>query len=195
MTSIVDHFERMQLIKCELLKRSVDSTVSTLYHLREEKNANLKRVWKASNLSKIANAEVNLNIHFPLQTDRQGIGFGNFNPNPTPSDRRKLVIAKAQFFSEQKRIAHASTLQRQGIWLKWSENTIPFDFSWQNLIWNYNAKIISFVLNASVNWVKTPDLLHLWGMKTSACCTLCRAEKCTLHHILSNCKTALTTKR
>ena len=34
MTSIVDHFERMQLIKCELLKRSVDSTVSTLYHLR-----------------------------------------------------------------------------------------------------------------------------------------------------------------
>ena len=46
MTSIVDHVECMQLIKCELLKRSVDSKVSTLYHIREQKNANLKIVFK-----------------------------------------------------------------------------------------------------------------------------------------------------
>ena len=114
MTSIVDHFEHMQLIKCELLKRSVDSTVSTLYHLREQKNENMKIVWKASNLSKITNAKVNPNLHFPLQTDKQGIIFGNFNPNPTRDDRRKFVIAKAQSFSEQKRIAHASNMQ--GTW-------------------------------------------------------------------------------
>ena len=46
-----------------------------------------------------------------------------------------------------------------------------------------------------VNWVRTPDLLQLWGFKTSACCKLCPSEKCTLHHILSNCPTALKQKR
>jgi len=76
-----------------------------------------------------------------------------------------LIKKKAFSFSEQKRIAHSLSLKRQGVWLQWSENTIPFDFSWQNLIWSSNTKLISFVLNATVNWVRTPDLLQLWGLK------------------------------
>ena len=47
------------------------------------------------------NAEVNLNLHFPLQTDRQGLALENLDPNPIPDGRRKLVIAKDQSFSEQ----------------------------------------------------------------------------------------------
>ena len=72
----------MLLIKCELLKRKVHSIESTLYHLREQQNAYMKREWKASNLSKFVNADVNFNLHFPLQTDRQGIGFGKFGSQP-----------------------------------------------------------------------------------------------------------------
>ena len=106
-----------------------------------------------------------------------------------------MITKKAFSFSEQKRIAHSLSLKRQGVWLQWSENTIPFDFSWQKLIWSSNTKLISFVLNATVNWVRTPDLLQLWGFKTSACCKLCPSEKCTLHHILFNCPTALKQKR
>ena len=87
------------------------------------------------------------------------------------------------------------SLKRQGNWLQWSEDTLPFDFSWQHLIWSSNNKIISFFLNATVNWIRTPDLLHLWGFKQSASCCLCAHEKCTLHHILSNCPKALTQQR
>ena len=74
-------------------------------------------------------------------------------------------------------------------------NPLPFDFSWKNLIWSSNYHIVKFVLHASINWIKTPELLNLWGYTNSSACRLCQAEKCTLHHILSNCPVALTSKR
>ena len=40
----------------------------------------------------------------------------------------------------------------------------------------------------------TPDLLHFWGYKKSGCCCLCRAEKYTLHHILSHSSFSLNVK-
>ena len=56
---------------------------------------------------------------------------------------------------------HAHSLARQGVWLQWSDTTIPFDFSWKNLLFGPGEKVLKFVLNASVNWVKTPDLLNV----------------------------------
>ena len=67
----------MQLIKCELLQNSIDSTVQKLYHVRADKNAKLSKVWKATNLSRVVNAEVELNLKFPTQNSNQGIGFGH----------------------------------------------------------------------------------------------------------------------
>ena len=51
--------------------------------------------------------------------------------------------------------------------------------------------MIKFVLNATVNWVKTPDTMRLWGYKQTAHCALCKHPQCTLHHIISNCPHAL----
>ena len=39
-----------------------------------------------------------------------------------------------------------------------------------------------------MRWVKTPDLLKLWGYSEQAHCKLCGHPQCTLHHIISNCK-------
>jgi hypothetical protein len=52
-----------------------------------------------------------------------------------------------------------------------------------------------FVLNASVNWCRTPDLLKLFGYVKHATCPLCKHPQCTLHHILVNCNKALYGKR
>ena len=79
--------------------------------------------------------------------------------------------------------------------MQWSETSIPFDLSWKNLICSSYQKIVQSVLNATVNWVATPDLLKLWGFQDSAKCELCLAPNCTLHHILCNCSVALNTKR
>ena len=51
----------------------------------------------------------------------------------------------------------------------------PFDFSWKNII---------YVRHASVNWVKTPDLLLLWGYKNQATCKICEAPNCTTSHFV-----------
>jgi len=98
-------------------------------------------------------------------------------------------------FADVKRVAHAHSLARQGVWLQWSNSTIPFDFSWKNLLFGPGEHILKFVLNASVNWVKTPDLLKLWGYKHQDLCTICGSGGCTLHHILSNCSIALRQRR
>jgi ssDNA thymidine ADP-ribosyltransferase, DarT/zinc-binding in reverse transcriptase len=91
-------------------------------------------------------------------------------------------------------LRHASCLVRQGVWTKW-ENVIPFDLSWQNLIYGPGPRVISFLLNAQINSVRTPDMLKLWGYLESAACTLCGAPQCTLHHLLVNCEFARTQGR
>ena len=65
---------------------------------------------------------------------------------------------------------------------------MPFDFSWTNLIYGPGPRLLSFVLNSLINSVRTPDMMKLWGY---VACALCGAEKCTLHHVLVNCKFAL----
>ena len=157
------HSRQMQVIKCELLSHSLDPNIVALYKTRESLNAKLKRVWKATNIAKQANAEVNLDLKFPSQPNKQGIGFGKFNPNPSLAEKRKLVSTKTAYFTEQQRIAHSASLKQQGAWLQWAENALPFDMSWNNLIWGgISPQIIKFVLEASVNWVRTPNLLKLW---------------------------------
>ena len=196
LTSISDHYEQMQVIKCELLSHSLDPNIVALYKTRETQNAKLKRVWKATNTVKEANAEVNLDLKFPSQPNKQGIGFGKFNPNPSLAEKRKLVSAKAASFAEQQRIAHSTSLKQQGAWLQWAENALPFDMSWKNLIWGGISPLkVKFVLAASVNWVRTPNLLKLWGLKSTSNCPLCGASVCSLHHILSNCTVALRDER
>ena len=98
-------------------------------------------------------------------------------------------------FSEQERIAHSTTLSQQGVWLQWADNALPFDFSWSNIIWGSSFHIVKFVLSASINWVATPHLLKLWGLKESGSCPLCAEPLCTLHHIISHCQFSLHSKR
>ena len=125
----------MQLTKCQLLQNSKDPCIQQLYNTRERLNSELSRIWKATKVSTLVNAEVNLNLKFPSQHNNQGLGFGNYNPNPSQSERRKLVNIKAAAISEESHITHALSLKQQSIWLQWSETAFPFDFSWCNLIW------------------------------------------------------------
>jgi hypothetical protein len=132
---------------------------------------------------------------FPTQADRLGLGSGKFKAHRTVAEIRKLVSSVATGFTEEKRIQHAQGLAQQGTWTQWQNNVIPFDLSWENLIYGPGPYVIKFVLNATVNWVKTPDTLKLWGYKDTAFCPLCKNPKCTLHHIISNCPHSLYGKR
>ena len=65
----------------------------------------------------------------------------------------------------------------------------------ENLIYGPGRHILKFVLNSTVDWVKTPALLKSWGLIKNGSCPLCKHPKCSLHHILVNCPVALSSKR
>ena len=96
---------------------------------------------------------------------------------------------------QNRHIVHAHSLSRHSVWLQWHMNTKGFDLSWKNLIYGPRPSIISFVLNSSINSLKTPDLIKTWGFKSHANCFLCDSKQCTQHHILVGCKTALKEHR
>ena len=77
------------------------------------------------------------------------------------------------------------SLAWQSVWSNWADDVIPFDLSWRNLLYGPGPKSIAFVLNATINWAQTPDLLLLWGKSKVSKCALCGAP-CSLHHILVN---------
>jgi hypothetical protein len=191
LTSPVDHYTSLQLIKGQLLQHSVDQDVRKVWKAKSDKEAKMTRHFKASQLYKTAAAQVKLDLLFPTQDGRQGLGNGNFKGEHTTAETRKLVSNTARGFAEDKRIHHAQNLAQQGAWTAWQDGIIPFDLSWKNLIYGPGRHIIKFVLNAAVNWVKTPDTIRTWGYKRTAFCPLCRHPHCTLHHIISHCTHAL----
>src|SRR5690348_8018647 len=82
--------------------------------------------------------------------------------NPSLHQRRDYTTAALKAKYEEQHVRHASCLLRQGVWTHW-DNVIPFDLSWENLIYGPGPRVISFLLNAQINSVRTPDMLKLWG--------------------------------
>ena len=87
LTSISMHFERMQLIKCSLLKGSSAKSVRQIYAHRQEKESRLARVWRGSKALTSVESEVELNLQFPRQVglrnlmqDQQKLNDANSSP-------------------------------------------------------------------------------------------------------------------
>ena len=195
LTSVEQHFVSMQIVKGQLLQASVDENVRAMWKSKESREASMGRLLKVSKLNRQMQSQVELNLLFPSQTSRQGLGHGNFKASHTSREKRQLVSAVTKSIADEKLVQHAHCLSQQGVWTRWHQDVIPFDFSWQNLLYGPGPQAIKFVLNATVNWLKTPDLLKKFGFKSTAYCPLCGHGQCTVHHILSNCKHALKTGR
>lgn len=195
LTAVSDHYNSMQVVKTQMLLESVDENVRNLMRAKVAREASMTRLLKPSKINTEAAAQVKLDTLFPTQSDRQGLGNGNFKAEHTTAEIRKLVSITTRGFAEDKRVHHAHELAIQGCWTEWCDRVIPFDLSWKNLIYGTGPQVIKFVLNASVNWVKTPDLQKIWGYTTQAYCKLCKHPQCTLHHIISNCPHALSEGR
>ena len=197
LTSLAEHYKRMQLVRCCLLCNSKDDNVRAVYEAKKHREEGFAGRWSAT--KELSNLEpvVEHAIRFAGQTDRSGLGSNISDPyiaNPTVADLRSKVTSTLADQCEEKRVQHASCLVRQGVWTHW-DNVRPFDLSWTNLIYGPGPRVIAFVLNAQINSVRTPDMLKLWGYIGSAACVLCGGPQCTLHHLLVNCSFALNQGR
>ena len=196
LTSLEYHFEHLQLVKCCLLENSSDELTQAIYKHHKERVQSFTSRWLASNELAKLEPVIEHDLHYAGQTGHAGLGFVKSRYIAKPSKRQwrtrfTEVLASQQ---EDNHIRHASCLARQGVWTNW-HNVIPFDLSWSNLIYGPGPRVISFLLNAQINSVRTPDMLKLWGYIESAVCKLCGAPQCTLHHLLVNCDFALNQGR
>ena len=125
----------MQIVRCDLLSNSVDKSVQAIYQAKEAREAGFSQRRCASKSYTEAKSQTRLNLMFPGQSGRQGLGAGNFNPNPDRKELRKLISSTGLQIIVEKRMQHSSTLARQGVWREWHDKVLPFDLSWKNLIW------------------------------------------------------------
>ena len=195
LTSLTTHFKRMQVIKSHTLKHSNDPDVVDHYEQRALREKDIS-VWKGSQLLEVCEAMANHDFKFKGQNDRRGLGNGVYDPEPSGADHRKACGQAILKLESERYRGKVGCFERQGVWLQWSALAQPFDLSWKNLLWGrHDTPLFKFVLNATLNTVVTPTLRKLWNYVRRADCALCGHRKCTLHHIICNCKVALKQKR
>jgi len=163
-------FQKLQVSKCLILKNSVDWEIKNLYEYRVEKDTSFKR-WKATKLCSEAESMVKHDISFQAQSNRLGLGWKLYNPNPSVQERRKMASEAVSKLEAEKLLAHAISLPMNGAWTRWMERAQPFKLTWENLIFGPGSKLLSFVLNCTSNSVITPAMLKMLGYATSCACT------------------------
>lgn len=189
LTPISLHYKQCQVSKCFILKHCDDSAITNIYQQRVARETKLSKIWRPSPVLENLESEVHFNDKFAGQLNRHGLGF---DTNEL-SFKDKIKSTMKKHFHDA---LHSSdcTKALQGVWTTFHD-CIPFDLSWNHLIGSRNTPLISWVLNASINSVCTPDMLKLWKYKSDASCVLCGHHQASLSHILSNCNTALQQKR
>ena len=195
LTKLSTHFKKMGLVKCMLLKNSADSNVRALYRARAKREAEFRVEWRATKLThKVENLATH-KIRFAGQTDSTALGNKKYNPYPSITELRKVCSTVVSEPDSEIMFSHACTLEMQGVWTTWFEHTNPLDFSWKTLIFGPGKRIISFLLNATINSLPSKFLLNLIGATEDAKCNICNYAPCHTSHILAGCPQALRTKR
>ena len=189
------HFKKMGVVKSMLLKHSADANVRHLYQDREKRESKFKTVWRASQLTTTVENSAIFSSRFKGQTNLNGLGHNRYNNNLSVAELRRLSSHTVSSLVDEELWSHSHTLAMHGLWTTWFEHTRPLDFSWKTLIFGPGKRIISFLLNATINTVSSPYLRHLMGLDTSAKCKLCAISNCNTSHILAGCSVALISKR
>jgi hypothetical protein len=79
LTSVTLYFEKLQIIRCHLLKMSPDKHIAALYNLREVKEQAEKGFkWRATRLFSKVISMVNHQLKYQAAdpTDKRGLGHG-----------------------------------------------------------------------------------------------------------------------
>lgn len=195
LSKVSNHFKKMGIVKCLLLKNSADANVRTLYKVRLKREAEFIIDWRASKAAQQAENSAIFKTRFAGQTDSVALGNNKYNHYPSVTELRKLCSKFVSDTDSDDMFRHAHTLNMQGLWTTWFEHTNPLDFSWKTLIFGPGKRIISFILNASINSIPSKFLLNLIGAKEDAKCNICNHAPCHTSHILAACPLALRTKR
>ena len=128
------------------------------------------------------------------QTNKQGLGATKMEwwSKATGKSKRDMVLQELRRDEEAKRIQKAVQQSQQGQWTTW-ENAIQRSLSWNDL-WHMAPLRISFILRSVYDLLPSNTNLVKWGKSNNSACPLCQGKQ-TVEHVLSSCKTALSSGR
>ena len=107
LTSLVEHYKRMQVVKCCLLANSKDEKVRAVYEAKKAREEGFNNRWCAT--QELSNLEpvVEHSTRFAGQTGRAGLGSNVSDPyiaNPTVSEYRSKVTSTLAEQCEEDRV-------------------------------------------------------------------------------------------
>jgi len=188
--SLVAFYKRLQIGQAFLLKHSPDVNLNRIYVSMLAHHDALNWIWRPAPVLEQLEQRVEHKRKFDGQSDRLGLGFGRFNRDLSSSETKERVRDTAKNACFEMLTLLDIDKAMQGCYLRFKD-VEPFDLSWRHLIGTRNPRLITWVLNASINSVVTPDLRKLWGVYSSAKCRLCGHAQASLFHILVGCSVAL----
>lgn len=194
--SLVGFYKQLKVSQAFLLKYSPDDTLNKIFAANLARNRTLSRVWRPEPLLESLERQLEYKSRFGGQQDRLGLGMvpRRYGIPKNTEERREHIMdlfrttLLESYQQEDIKKAMQSCFRRFG-------DANPFDLSWKHLIGTRNPRLITWVLNASINSVVTPDLRKLWGLTSHSNCPLCGHRQASLFHILVDCSVALSQKR
>ena len=106
--------------------------------------------------------------------------------------RRQQLVQDQREELEEEYLQKAVRLAVQGRWTNWKDFNQSV-ITWRSLVYG-EAKLYRFCVGATFNTLASPVNLKRLVLSLSDECYLCK-KKCTLQHVLSGCKVALSQGR
>ena len=156
--ALVNFYKRMQVNKAILLKYSPDTPLNIIYSTTLSEHRKFSRVWKPEPLVEELESKLKFQRQFAGQMDRKGLGSvpGRYTPSSPKHDKDLMADMVSDMYLDTL-VIHDMELKMQNCFLRFKD-VQPFDLSWNHLIGTYNPRLITWVLNASINSAVTPDL-------------------------------------
>ena len=174
--------------------------VRTVMMLRESKDKEIRdnppdvksaRKWKAEEATdEILSILEQRDIVGSVQTDRVGLGNGDFRPFKKMSryDRRAAATGQVRKIEAERREVHLIQCSQQGQATGWEQHVEERKIGW-NKIWEWNTSRLSFLLRSTYDVLPSPANLVRWKVQNDDRCRC--GQKGTMKHILSHCQLAL----
>ena len=124
------------------------------------------------------------------QSDRKGLGNGDFRPfkQMSKKDRRVAATSQVKKLEEEQRERHLIQCSQQGQVTQWESYVVERKIEWSEIS-KWQALMLSFLLKSTYDFLPSHVNLKRWKIQED---DLCRCGKLgTMKHILSNCHLAL----
>ena len=184
--NICNEYKVIQLIKGHQLCNSNDPYIKKVY-FNHEAIADTQKMWFYPKELKDRQRQ----LYFQELVGKPAVGTTGLGYGTRYEDtsERKLLTNMVRTFDEESLICSLFDKKRQNLFLTW-ENTMAFDTTWNNVIYQLSPELLKFHVNAIHDTASTPSNLKLWNKAASGNCKLC-SKQGTLNHILTFCKVAL----